>query len=243
MPPTPAFPQNWLDLLVAYSDLGSQTPELIHTIEATVAGRERLGSTVFPPNALRYAALEHVTPDNCAVVIAGQDPYHGLAVTKDGTVVPEAMGLSFSVPRGVPLPPSLRNIYQEMVSDLGLANSPSHGDLTSWARQGVLLLNTVLTVDKDLPKSHDKLGWQAITRALVQALSRKHAGLVFVLWGGEAKKLLPKIDAERHTVLTSSHPSPLFGACHKGFFGSRPFSNINRALAGVGRSPIDWNLA
>ena len=234
------FPQPWLDLLIADSDLGAMAPQRLQEIEAGVA-REQ-DEDVFPPRAARYRALECVPPDQISVVIVGQDPYHGLAKLPDGREVPQAMGLSFSVPHGVRLPPSLRNIFKELAADLG-GTVRADGDLSDWASQGVLLLNTVLSVRRGQPKSHDMLGWQGITSQILRALSRRYAGLVFICWGNSARALIEHISANDHTVIESSHPSPIGGSCNKGFFGSRPFSRANAALAARGRRPINWKLS
>lgn len=229
------FPDSWRTLLVDHAASGMDAA--LARIEAEVARQEAAGIEVFPPRPARYRALQLVVPDSCRVCLVGQDPYHG--VTPSGG--PEAMGLSFSVPPGGRRPPSLRNIYKELQSDLGV-EVPTSGDLTPWAEQGVLLLNTVLTVEKGRPKSHDKLGWQAITAGLLQALSVSQAGLVFILWGNSAKSLKEHIADNGHTLIESSHPSPIGGSCNKGFFGSRPFSRANQALALAGKQPVDWAL-
>lgn len=228
------FPELWSTLLRAHANL-ELTP-LLSSIEVEIERRESAGANVFPPPLARYLALQMVTPDSCRVCILGQDPYHGL--TPDGA--PEAMGLSFSVPDGVRIPPSLRNIFKELQNDVG-GDTPRSGDLSHWAEQGVLLLNTVLSVEKDTPKSHDKLGWQIITAGLLQALSIYRKDLVFILWGNSAKSMKEHIASNGHTVIESSHPSPIGGSCNKGFFGSRPFSRANEALVRAGHSPITWN--
>ena len=152
------------------------------------------------------------------------------------------MGLSFSVPKGVKIPPSLRNIFKELNQDVG-CQIPIYGDLTSWADQGVLLLNRMLSVEKNKPGSHSKLGWQPVTEALVSALSQQHSGIVFILWGNHAKSIRPFIADNGHTVIESSHPSSMGGSCNKGFFGSMPFSRTNEALANLGKETIDWRLS
>ena len=187
---------------------------------------------VFPPPQDMFNAFEYTPLNDVKVVILGQDPYHNPG---------EAMGLSFSVPRGIKTPPSLVNIYKEIRSELGY-EIPGHGDLSNWAEQGVLLLNTVLSVEQDKPKSHDKFGWQTLTSALVEALSSSRSGLVFMLWGNSAKALQEHIADNRHTIIASSHPSPIGGSCNKGFFGSRPFSRANAALREQGFAAIDWAL-
>ncbi len=189
---------------------------------------ERSSLQVFPKTEDVFNAL-HLTPyKNVRVVILGQDPYHN-----DG----QAMGLSFSVPGGVKLPPSLVNIYKELKSDLG-KESVKSGDLTNWAKQGVLLLNAVLTVRAHQANSHQGKGWEQFTDAILQAISDKNEHVVFILWGGFARKKKPLIDMSKHTVIESAHPSPL--SAHNGFFGSKPFSKTNEALLAHGQLPISW---
>ncbi len=233
------FPAAWLKVLETHSALGQGAASAIEAVERKVAERERSGATVFPPLPKRYRALNMVMPENCAVVIIGQDPYHGLAKLPDGSELPQAMGLSFSVPSGAKLPPSLRNIFVELAADLNVPK-PVDGDLSRWAEQQVLLLNTVLTVEQGAPKSHEKLGWQAITSSIVEALSKSRAGVVFILWGNLARQLREHIADNGHTIIESSHPSPIGGSCNKGFFGSRPFSRTNAALVRQGKKPISW---
>lgn len=195
---------------------------------------EDAGRQVFPPRGSRLAALAATPLEQVRVVILGQDPYHGPG---------QAMGLSFSVPRGVPVPPSLGNIYKELESDLGLPR-PGHGDLTGWAQQGVLLLNATLTVEAHRAGSHAGRGWEAVTDACVRAVAGRAEPSVFVLWGSHAQAKaarVPEIGASgRHLVLRSPHPSPL--SAHRGFFGSKPFSKINSFLQQHDRGAIDWRL-
>ncbi len=235
------FPAVWLELLIRYSDLGHNTATLIDELETKVRACEKRGIQVFPLHEARYRALELVAPEDCRALCMGQDPYHGLVTLPDGRLLPEATGLSFSVPGGAKLPPSLRNIFKELAEDLAIA-APVHGDLSAWANQGVCLLNTVLTVEKDKAKSHAHFGWQILTSAIIQALSRSRSGIVFILWGNLAKGIEPCIADNGHCIIRSSHPSPLFGACFKGFFGSRPFSRTNQALLAQGYPAIDWSL-
>ncbi|TCP11435.1 uracil-DNA glycosylase [Crenobacter luteus] len=203
--------------------------EPLARLDAELARRAAAGERIFPPRDAIFRALEDVAPADVKVVILGQDPYHG-----DG----EAMGLSFSVTRGTRVPPSLRNIYKEMAADVGAA-VPDHGDLSDWARQGVLLLNAALTVRADAAGSHSKLGWQAVTDALIATVDRANPGCVFLLWGNWAQTKAALIDEARHLILASAHPSPL--SARRGFFGSRPFSRANAWLASRGRTPVEWS--
>lgn len=164
------------------------------------------------------------------VVVLGQDPYHGPG---------QAHGLCFSVQKGVDVPPSLRNIYKELESDVGLLR-PNHGCLESWADQGVFLLNTVLTVRHKTPQSHAGQGWESFTDKVVEVLNRERDGLVFLLWGSPARRKAKGVDRDRHLVLEAPHPSPL--SAHRGFLGCCHFSQTNEHLAALGREPIDWNL-
>lgn len=186
--------------------------------------------TVFPPKENIFEALKLTSFVNTKVVIIGQDPYHGAG---------QAHGLSFSVQDGVKIPPSLRNIYKEMATDLGV-DIPTTGDLTPWAEQGVLLLNNVLTVREGEAASHQGKGWEVFTDAVIGALNERQQPVIFVLWGAHAQKKGEKINTERHVVLTSAHPSPL--AARRGFFGSKPFSTINQHLTRLNEVPIDWSL-
>jgi uracil-DNA glycosylase len=191
---------------------------------------ERVTQTVFPPEAEVFSALELTPFENVRVLIVGQDPYHD-----DG----QAHGLAFSVRPGVKVPPSLVNIYKELETDLGIPRSKT-GFLEPWARQGVLLLNTSLTVRAHAAGSHKGQGWEKLTDAIIRVVSSKSERVVFVLWGGHAGKKLELIDSSKHTVVQSAHPSPL--SAHNGFFGSKPFSKINAALLEVGKPEIDWRL-
>ncbi|MBO5723259.1 MAG: uracil-DNA glycosylase [Lentisphaeria bacterium] len=186
--------------------------------------------TVFPPEKDLFSAFHLTEPDQVKVLILGQDPYHD-----EG----QAHGLAFSVPCGVKIPPSLRNIYKELHTDLGL-EMPGSGTLIPWARQGVLLLNTVLTVRAHQAGSHRKQGWEEFTDEVIRRISERNSHCVFVLWGSPAQSKLPLIDVSRHTVIACAHPSPL--SAHRGFLGSRPFSRINEALRSHGQAPVDWAL-
>lgn len=187
------------------------------------------GKTVYPPGSLIFNAFNTTPFDQVKVVILGQDPY-----IKPG----QAMGLSFSVPKGIATPPSLKNIYKELAEDLGcpIAN---HGDLTKWAQQGVFLLNASLTVERGKSNSHAKCGWHTFTDAVIQQLSNQREGLVFMLWGNFARKKSALIDPFKHLVLEAAHPSPLAGGA---YFGSRHFSKANEYLATQGKETIDWCL-
>jgi uracil-DNA glycosylase len=191
---------------------------------------ERAAHTVYPPPDDVFAAL-HLTPyADTRVVILGQDPYHGPQ---------QAHGLCFSVRPGVRVPPSLVNIHKELHDDLGLP-IPDHGNLEAWARHGVLLLNTTLTVRAGQAASHQKRGWETFTDHVIEVVNDKPDPVVFLLWGNSARRKRSLIDTTRHIVIESAHPSPL--SAHNGFFGSRPFSRANAALVAAGREPIDWNL-
>lgn len=197
-------------------------------LRAFVAG-ERDRGVVYPPEDEVFAAL-HLTPlARTRVVVLGQDPYHGPR---------QAHGLCFSVRRGVPIPPSLANIYKELHADLG-ASIPSHGDLSHWARQGVLLLNATLTVRAGQAASHQGKGWERFTDEVLGVVDGLPHPVVFILWGASARRKKNLIDP-RHTVIESAHPSPLSAA--NGFFGSQPFSRTNAALNAAGLDPIDWQL-
>ena len=197
------------------------------------------GKTIYPPSPLIFNAFNHTPFDKVRVVIIGQDPYHG----QDNKGLPQAHGLSFSVPKGIATPPSLVNIFKEIASDLGIKMSPrisQSGDLTPWADQGVLLLNATLTVEQAKAGAHQGKGWEAFTDAAIAALNAHREGLVFVLWGSYAQKKGDVIDAQRHLVLKSPHPSPL--SAHRGFFGNHQFSTINHYLTQQGQTPINWQL-
>ncbi len=186
--------------------------------------------TIFPPKNYVFEALKRTPYENVKVVIMGQDPYHGEH---------EAHGLSFSVQKGIKLPPSLRNIYKELQDDLGCTPCLD-GDLTKWADEGVLLLNAVLTVEKDKPASHRGLGWERLTDYIIKILNEKPEPVVFILWGNFAKEKKKYITNPKHYIIESAHPSP-FSASY-GFFGSRPFSKANEFLKKQGIKPINWDL-
>jgi uracil-DNA glycosylase len=198
-------------------------------LQAFVAA-ERSRFTVYPPAEEVFAAL-HLTPyAETRVLILGQDPYHGPR---------QAHGLCFSVRRGVAVPPSLANIHRELHDDVGIA-PPGHGNLESWAHQGVLLLNATLTVRAGQAASHQGRGWETFTDEVIRTVSAKDHPVVFVLWGAYARRKRALIDTARHTIIESAHPSPL--SAHNGFFGSKPFSRANEALLTAGLDPVDWRL-
>lgn len=222
-----ALPPTW------QPELGSvlQTPEA-RRLGGWLKAEEAAGKQVYPPRGARLRALELTPLDQVKVVILGQDPYHGPG---------QAHGLAFSVPEGVRVPPSLVNIYKELESDLGV-KAPPHGNLESWARQGVLLLNNALTVEAGQAGSHQGRGWEAITDAAVAAVARREEPSVFILWGSHAKKKAMRVpelaNNTRHLILAAPHPSPL--SAHSGFFGSKPFSQANAFLMAHGRGGIEW---
>jgi len=186
---------------------------------------------IYPPKPLIFKAFELTRATDIKVVVLGQDPYFN---------PDQANGLAFSVNRGQAIPKSLKNIYQELSSDMGMG-IPNHGDLTYWAKQGVLLLNTVLTVRKGEPNSHRYLGWERFTDQVIRSLSLEGKPKVFLLWGNESRKKRSLIDGKRHLVLEAPHPSPL--SAYRGFFGCRHFSRANQFLIEQGRTPIDWDLS
>lgn len=198
-------------------------------IKAFLLAEKQAGKTVYPPGPLIFNAFNQTPFDQLKVVILGQDPYHNPG---------EAMGLCFSVPRGVKTPPSLVNIYKEIKNSLGIA-PPPHGDLSDWAKQGVLLLNAMLTVEAKKPASHQKIGWQTFTDAVIRTISEQKEGVVFLLWGNFARTKKALIDASRHHVLESAHPSPLAGDA---FQGCGHFVRTNEILEKQGKAPINWAL-
>ena len=205
------------------------TKEYWRDLQEFVAS-ERTAYEVFPPRDDVFAAL-HLTPyHHTKVLILGQDPYHGPR---------QAHGLCFSVREGVALPPSLMNIFKELHADLGI-DPPTHGSLIHWATQGVLLLNAVLTVRAHQANSHQGKGWEHFTDEVIRRVNDKHETVVFILWGGYARRKKPLITGSHHVILESAHPSPL--SAYNGFFGSKPFSRANNALAAAGRVGIDWSI-
>ncbi|MFT4198838.1 MAG: uracil-DNA glycosylase [Pseudoxanthomonas sp.] len=204
-------------------------PEM-QALAAFLRARKAAGARIFPPGPRIFAAFDATPFDAVKVVILGQDPYHGTG---------QAHGLCFSVLPGVPVPPSLVNIFKEIQDDLGLA-PPDHGCLLPWARRGVLLLNSVLTVEEGRAGSHQGKGWEGFTDHVIQTLAGEREGLVFMLWGSYAQAKGKVIDSRRHCVLRAPHPSPL--SAHRGFLGCRHFSKANDYLARHGQAPVDWSL-
>jgi uracil-DNA glycosylase len=223
--PEPRLHPSWRERLISEFE----TPYM-RALRSFLVGQIEQGKVIYPKPVEWFAALDAVPFDKVRVVILGQDPYHG-----DG----QAHGLCFSVPRDVRPPPSLVNIFKELRTDLGVDLSGS-GSLLPWARQGVLLLNSVLTVEAGRPASHQGKGWEIFTDRIIERLAAEKEGLVFVLWGSYAQKKGAFIDRTRHLVIESVHPSPL--SAHRGFLGSRPFSQINDWLKKNGSAPIDWTV-
>ncbi len=190
----------------------------------------RHGKSIYPPGKFIFNTFNLTPFENVKCVILGQDPYHGQG---------QANGLCFSVNKGITLPPSLKNIYKEMDSDLGLTPPPS-GDLTPWGKQGVLLLNAMLTVIAHQPASHSKIGWEEFTNAVIQKISDQKEGVIFLLWGRFAQNKKAFIDLNKHFVLEAPHPSPF--SAHKGFFGCKHFSKTNKLLEQQNKTPIHWDL-
>lgn len=222
--PPPPLPADWLDALGAEFQK-PYWPQLQQFV-----AEERQQHQVYPPESDVYSALQTAPLRDVNVFLLGQDPYHGPG---------QAHGLCFSVRPGVETPPSLVNIYKELRDDAG-CRVPNNGYLVPWAEQGILMLNAVLTVRAHTPNSHKGRGWETFTDAVLRAVNAKSDPVVFVLWGGYAQKKLPLIDTARHTVVQSAHPSPL--SARNGFFGSRPFSQINAALRAAGKPEIDWQI-
>ncbi|MDZ7824271.1 MAG: uracil-DNA glycosylase [Ahrensia sp.] len=195
-----------------------------------LATERAAGKVIYPPARQWFHALDATPLEAVRVVILGQDPYHGPG---------QAHGLSFSVPLGVKIPPSLQNIYKELQDDLGIP-APKTGNLEAWARQGVLLLNAVLTVEAHTAGAHQGKGWERFTDAIIRLVNAQNAPTVFMLWGSYAQQKAGFVDTARHLVLKSVHPSPL--SAHRGFFGTKPFSKANQFLEGHGRGSVDWGV-
>lgn len=205
--------------------------EYMQHLKAFLLQEKQQGYTIFPKNEEIFNAFNHTTFDQVKIVIIGQDPYHGTG---------QAHGLSFSVKKGVPIPPSLQNIYKELQTDIPGFIYPSHGELTYWADQGVLLLNATLTVRANQAGSHQHKGWEQFTDQAISCLSTKREGLVFMLWGRYAQQKESLIDTNKHIVLKAAHPSPF--SAYNGFFGCKHFSQANAILAKEGKQTIDWQI-
>lgn len=220
------MPEDWKLALI--DELTSQNMDNLREFLKQEYGS---GKSIYPKVSQMFNAFNLTPLSNVKVVILGQDPYHGPG---------QAMGLSFSVPKMIPMPPSLRNIVKEMADDIGTV-PPKHGDLTHWAQQGVLLLNASLTVEEGMAGSHQGKGWEQFTDAVIDVVNKQTSNTVFILWGSKAKLKGKFIDTEKHLILSAVHPSPL-AANRGGFFGSKPFSKANEYLVQHGKQAIDWQL-
>ena len=219
-----SMPRNWKDFIS-----NEHKKEYVLSLKQRLEEELKLNKKIFPLERDIFKAFELTYPEDTKVVILGQDPYHNYN---------QANGLSFSVNKKEPLPPSLKNIFKEIENDLGIKNF-EHGDLSYWAKQGVLLMNSSLTVEKGIPGSHLKLGWETFTDHIIRSFDKKN-NLVFMLWGNFASRKNEFIDKEKHLVLETSHPSPL--SCYKGFIGCKHFSLCNAFLKDVGKKEIDWQI-
>lgn len=217
--------QTWQTLLA-----GEKQQPYFQSILNFIKTEQASGKKIYPKNADIFNALKYTPFEDVRVVILGQDPYHG----KD-----QAHGLCFSVQKGVPVPPSLKNIFQELRDDLG-TQIPTHGCLEKWAKQGVLLLNTVLTVEAGKPQSHANMGWEIFTDKIIHLLNTQKKGLIFLLWGSPAQRKGQIIDPVRHHILKTVHPSPL--SAYRGFMGCKHFSKTNQLLRQMGKAEVDWQL-
>ncbi|THF53608.1 uracil-DNA glycosylase [Allorhizobium terrae] len=222
---TPQLDESWKAVVGGEFD-----QPYMQSLKAFLLDQKQAGKHIFPKGSQYFRALDLTPIDQVRVVILGQDPYHGAG---------QAHGLCFSVQPGVRIPPSLVNIYKEMESDLGIPRA-NHGFLEHWARQGVLLLNSVLTVEEGRAGAHQGKGWERFTDRIIHAVAEEREHVVFILWGAYAQKKAAFVDQSRHLVLKSVHPSPL--SAHNGFFGSKPFSKTNAYLQSHGLEPIDWQL-
>jgi len=200
-------------------------------LRAFLKEEKQTGHKIYPKGGDIFNAFNTTPFDKVEVVILGQDPYHGEN---------QAHGLSFSVQKGITIPPSLRNIYKELSTDILGFVTPNHGDLTEWAKQGVLLLNASLTVREGQPGSHQKMGWEQFTDNVIKTISDQKEGIVFILWGAFAQAKAELIDQKKHFIIKSPHPSPF--SADRGFFGSKPFSKTNEILLKEGKKPIDWQV-
>ncbi|WP_196858669.1 uracil-DNA glycosylase [Pedobacter sp. CAN_A7] len=224
---TAMLEQSWLQVLENEFE-----QDYMKSLKKFLLAEKQNGHIVYPKNADIFNAFKHTPFDKVKVVILGQDPYHGPH---------QAHGLSFSVQKGIKPPPSLKNIYKELATDLDEFQPPAHGELTEWASQGVLLLNATLTVRAQEPGAHQGKGWEIFTDRVITELSRQKKGIVFLLWGKYAQDKSILIDASRHTLLKAAHPSPF--SAHRGFLGCKHFSMTNQKLQEQGIAPIDWRLS
>ena len=218
------FKSGWSDYLNPEKD-----KHYFKALDSYLKSKKNLN--IYPPKDSWFKALEYSSFDKTKVIILGQDPYH-----QEG----QAGGLSFSVPKGIVIPPSLRNIFKELQSDDVSFSKTEHGNLASWANQGVLLLNSVLTVEQNSPASHANKGWENFTDKVIQILSSNKNNLVFILWGAYANKKSELIDSSKHLILSAPHPSPF--SAYKGFFGSSHFSKTNNYLESTNQEAIDWSI-
>src|ERR1700757_2095822 len=221
------FEPSWLEVLHDEFD-----KEYMRKLREFLKQEQASGQTTYPKNADIFNAFWKTPFTELKVVILGQDPYHGPN---------QAHGLSFSVQKGITPPPSLKNIYKELLTDIPGFKIPGHGDLTEWAEQGVLLLNATLTVRADSPASHQRRGWEEFTDKVIKTISDKKEGVVFILWGSFAQAKAELIDQSKHFIIKSPHPSPF--SADRGFFGSKPFSKTNEILKREGKKPIDWQIS
>ncbi|MBB1461946.1 uracil-DNA glycosylase [Vibrio sp. SG41-7] len=219
-------PKSWESIINDERD-----KEYFQGVLAFVEQQRNSGKTIYPPQEQVFSAFNMTPFESVRVVILGQDPYHGAK---------QAHGLAFSVLPGVKIPPSLRNMYKELAQDIEGFEIPSHGYLDTWASQGVLMLNTVLTVEEAKAHSHAKCGWETFTDAIIAELNQRSEPIIFLLWGAHAQKKGQAIDADKHHVLVAPHPSPL--SARRGFFGCQHFSMTNELLSSINQQPIDWTL-
>ncbi|MEZ8244631.1 uracil-DNA glycosylase [Vibrio splendidus] len=220
-------PKSWESIINDERD-----KEYFQSVLAFVEQQRKSGKIIYPPQEQVFSAFDMTPFESVRVVILGQDPYHGAK---------QAHGLAFSVLPGVKIPPSLRNMYKELAQDIDGFEIPSHGYLDTWASQGVLMLNTVLTVEEAKAHSHAKCGWETFTDTIIAELNQRSEPIIFLLWGAHAQKKGQAIDADKHHVLTAPHPSPL--SAHRGFFGCQHFSTTNKLLSSMDQQPIDWRLS
>ncbi|SBS64104.1 uracil-DNA glycosylase [Vibrio splendidus] len=219
-------PKSWESIINDERD-----KEYFQGVLAFVEQQRNSGKTIYPPQEQVFSAFNMTPFESVRVVILGQDPYHGAK---------QAHGLAFSVLPGVKIPPSLRNMYKELAQDIDGFEIPSHGYLDTWASQGVLMLNTVLTVEEAKAHSHAKCGWETFTDTIIAELNKRSEPIIFLLWGAHAQKKGQAIDADKHHVLVAPHPSPL--SARRGFFGCQHFSMTNELLSSINQQPIDWTL-